>query len=93
MHEIDETIAKMQEFLDAGVVGYHGLYSKNQQDYRNMWWELSIFVNELRNEHFDDFFLTSIKNKMNTLASEAPQAPEPFAVNTTRYGRENEQGN
>lgn len=84
----DEIVAEMQRRLDRGTVGYHGLYASNQQDYRNMWWSLSELVNELRNKKFDDFYLTIIKNRMNDLASEAPQAPKPYSINTTFLGKE-----
>lgn len=85
----DEIVAEMQRRLDRGTVGYHGLYATNQHDYRNMWFALSDLVNKLRNDKFDDFYLTIIKNTMNALADEAPQAPVPYAINTTFHGKEN----
>lgn len=83
----DEAVAAIQHHLDAGVIGYHGLYSRNQQDYREMWWGMGEWLHTARND-CRAITAEEVLAKFNALAENHTEVRGPTGVNTTQYGVE-----
>lgn len=86
---VDEAIEIVQRELDSGRLGYEGLYSNVQANYRDAMTALHMRVKKAMNDgEFDRYHTVSAW--ISELIDSAPRAPAPVAVNTTRYGREDE---
>lgn len=87
----DELVAEIERRLEQGVLGFHGLYSTNQQNFREMWCDLSDWVHIESLRDFDD--VQRVRLKMLEITDrhdgERVQARRQiYAVNTTYHGRE-----
>jgi hypothetical protein len=88
MTDLDDALQVVRTALTDGRVGYAGLYSDNQSNYRDAWTELNRRVWARMNDgEFERY--AEISRWMMELMERAPKAPEPCAENTTRYGSEN----
>lgn len=84
----DELILEMSARLGAGRIGYEGLMSRDQMNYRDMWVELYTWVRHQQNVDFDKW--RPIAAKMESLAEHGAPERRVVAVNTTLIGREAE---
>ena len=82
----DDLVAEVQNRLTAGVLGYSGLYSRNQLDYCGAWWALCSYVHELRGKWPNELVPKLMWDKITELARTKTEAPGVFAVNTTFHG-------
>lgn len=86
----DDLVAEVERRLEQGVLGFHGLYATNQQDFREMWIDLGEWVHEQSNAAFDD--TQRLRLKMLEIVDrhdgERVQARRGvYAVNRTFHGR------
>lgn len=80
----------MEELLNQGVVGFYGLYSTNQQDFREMWTDFADWVSDMCNADFD--YWNPVRLKLLEIearygGNRVESRRQVFAVNTTYYGR------
>jgi len=89
--DIDGLIAALQVHLQEGRVGFDGLFSRHQMNFKNCWRELCQTISDVINgsdANFDNEELTVIRNRMNELADTVPYDHLVYAVNTTFYGKD-----
>ena len=88
----DEIVSDMQRRLDLGTVGWFGLASTDQQDYRGLWWQFTQWLHDRRNSSHAEFQrLSDVQQQVNNLMNDGKlSAPPPVAINTTLLGREHE---
>lgn len=89
--DIDGLIAAIQVHLEAGHVGFHGLLSPHQMNYRECYHQVCMLSAEWSNEgiaEFDNRYVRGLRELLNRLALEAPPGSVVYAVNTTFHGRE-----
>lgn len=85
---IDDLVLEMSIRLGRGEVGYHGLMSRRQADFRNAWTDLYLWVMDRQNEDFARW--SPVARKMSEIISRGGHERRVVAVNTTLIGREGE---
>lgn len=86
----DELVQEVERRLQGNTLGFHGLYSTNQQNWREAWCDVADWVNDMCNADFDRFhpmrqiMCDAIGRHTGTLESSRRQV---YAVNTTFHGR------
>lgn len=93
MNEVDETVARMEQYLEQGIVGFDGLYSTLQHSYRAAWCDVMDRLNDQCNEDFERWqphramMIAALERHGGNIVHERRQV---VAVNTTLNGREDE---
>lgn len=91
-NDIDGLISALQVHLQEGRVGFDGLFSRHQMNYKNCYRELCQTISDVCNgseENFKNEELTVIRNRMNELAGSVPYDKLVYAINTTFLGKDN----
>lgn len=89
----DAIVTEMERRLNLGTVGFHGLYSSNQMDYREAWRDVMDWVNDMCNADFD--YWNPVRATMLAAfdrhdGDRIESRRQVFAVNTTYYGEDAE---
>lgn len=86
----DEIVAEMQRRLARGTVGFHGLVSPHQMDYRAAYHEVCLLSARWSNEpgQFDRPLVRELRDLINRLSTTPAVDPAVYAVNTTYHGKE-----
>lgn len=85
----DEIVAEMQRRLSRSTVGFEGLYSANQLNFRAMWHGIADTIHAMSNEDFDHPHVKRIRERFHELAGSTTLFnPAVFAVNSTYLGVE-----
>lgn len=89
----DELIAAVEERLNGGHFGFHGLYSTNQMDFREGVTDYLDWLHDMCNADFETYNPYRVK-LYECLArhggDRVQMRRKVFAVNTTLLGREDE---
>lgn len=84
----EDVIARVQQLLTDGVIGYEGLYSRNQLDFRARWHELASTIHDASNAAFHHPQVKAIRDRFHDLAGTSELFnPAVYAVNTTFLGK------
>lgn len=86
----DEVVSAVQRHLNAGVIGFHGLYAQHQMDYRASYHEVCLLSSEWSNRDglFDEPLVKELRELVNRLGTTPAIDPAVFACNTTFIGAE-----
>jgi hypothetical protein len=86
----DELVSEVEHRLGGNTLGFNGLYSTNQQNYREAWVDVMDWLHDMCNADFDKW---NPHRQMMTAALErhggdnVQNRRQVYAVNTTFHGR------
>lgn len=90
----DELAQEVERRLDAGVMGFHGLYSTNQMNWREAWVDVMDLLHDLCNGDFDKWqphrqMMYDAQARHD--GDRVQNRRKVYAVNTTFHGRSAEE--
>lgn len=93
LHECtnDELVAEVEKRLGGNTLGFHGLYSTNQQNYREAWCDVMDWLHVQCNIDFErwqphrDQMIAAIERHG---GDNVQMRRRVYAVNTTHYGKD-----
>lgn len=88
--DIDQVVEAMQRHLEEGTVGFHGLASAHQLQYREMFHAVCLLSADWNNATFDEYHTRSLRNLLNEVTNNDLPVSYVLRVNTTLPGREQE---
>lgn len=89
----DELVQEVERRLEGNTLGFHGLYSTNQQMFREAWTDAMDWLHDMCNGDFDrwnphrQMMIDALRRHEGNRVQMRRQV---YAVNTTLSGREDE---
>lgn len=86
----DELVQEVERRLAGNTLGFHGLYSTNQQNYREAWCDVMDWLHQCCNTDFErwhphrDMMIAALERHVGDNVQNRRQV---YAVNTTYHGR------
>lgn len=91
LHEAtdQELAAEFERRSNAGRMGWHGMYSTNQINYREAWTDAMDQLHQRCNDDFDRWnpHRTMMQEALERHLGVATERREVYAINTTYHGR------